>query len=164
MPRRARSSLPDGFFHVTTRSAGGAAIFEDPIDRKVFLQILRRAIERHKWTCHAYCLMGTHYHVVLQTTVERLSAGMHELNGTYAQRFNERHGRRGHVFGARFSSWVIEDDEHFEATLAYVVGNPVRAGLVLSADEWRWSGLGAPPPGTDPGLSLGHGRKGQAAA
>ena len=76
---------------------------------------------------------------------------MHELNGTYAQRFNGRHGRRGHVFGARFSSWVIEDDDHFEATLAYVVGNPVRAGLVLSPDEWRWGGLGAPPPEDRPG-------------
>src|SRR5690349_2219536 len=91
--RRPRSWLPDGFFHLTTRGVQGLMIFEDAIDRIVFLQLLRRTIERHEWTCHAYCLMGTHYHLVIQTTVERLSAGMQDLNGTYAQQFNTRHQR-----------------------------------------------------------------------
>jgi hypothetical protein len=97
----------------------------------------------------------THYHLVIQATVDQLSTGMRQLNGIYAQHFNARYERRGHVFAERFSAWVLEDDDHFEATLAYVVGNPVRAGLCRSPEEWQWSGLGAPPPGTDPGLSLG---------
>jgi putative transposase len=155
MARRPRSSLNNGFFHVTTRGVVGLMIFDDAIDRIAFLQLLRRTIERHDWVCHAYCLMGTHYHLVIHATVDQLSTGMRQLNGIYAQHFNARYERRGHVFAERFSAWVLEDDDHFEATLAYVVGNPVRAGLCRSPEEWQWSGLGAPPPGTDPGLSLG---------
>jgi len=59
-----------------------------------------------------------------------LTAGMQKLNGRYAQRFNRRYDRVGHVFQNRFSSHVIEDDEHFRRAIAYVHANPVDAGLL----------------------------------
>jgi putative transposase len=65
---------------------------------------------------------------------------MQHLNGSYARRFNRRHGFRGHVFEDRFASWVLRDERHFHATLAYVRENPVRAGLCRHADDWPWSG------------------------
>src|SRR5215204_2897428 len=86
------------------------------------------------------CLMGTHYHLVVETTSKRLSHGMQYLNGEYAQRFNRRHHRDGHVFGARFAAWVVRDDEHYGCTLEYVLTNPVRAGLVEDWTDWPWSG------------------------
>jgi REP element-mobilizing transposase RayT len=84
--------------------------------------------------------MGTHYHLVVDSPTERLSAGMQNLNGVYAERFNVRHDRDGHVFGARFASTVIRDEEHYERTLEYVLSNPVRAGLVDDWTDWPWSG------------------------
>jgi REP element-mobilizing transposase RayT len=83
--------------------------------------------------------MGTHYHLVVETPVLRLSKGLQRLNGAYAQAFNRRHARTGHLFGDRFASWVVEDEEHLVAACRYVVENPVRAGLCAHAEEWRWS-------------------------
>jgi hypothetical protein len=92
----------------------------------------------------------------VQTNTANLSAGMHVLNGTYARGFNERHGRRGHLFGARFYSVEIDDDEQFERAGLYVVENAVRAGLCPVWTDWLWCGLDAisfPPAASHPALS-----------
>jgi putative transposase len=139
MPRVLRSDLPDGIVHVTTRGVWKRLVYLDDEDRRTFLELLALVIRRHLWDCHAFCLMGTHYHLVVETTIERLSAGMQYLNGEYAQRFNRRHDRDGHVFGDRFAAWVIRDENHYERTLQYVLANPVRAGLVDDWADWPWS-------------------------
>jgi putative transposase len=105
MPRIRRSDLPDGILHVTTRGVFAREIYLDAVDRRLFVALLALVARRYGWHCHAYCLMGTHYHLVVETTIGRLSAGMQYLNGVYAQRFNMRHGRHGHVFGGRFRVW-----------------------------------------------------------
>jgi REP element-mobilizing transposase RayT len=139
MPRIRRSDLPDGVFQVTTRGVFGRLVYLDDQDRRAFLGLFALVITRHRWECHAFCLMRTHYHLVVETTTERLSAGMQYLNGVYAQRFNRRHSRDGHLFGARFAAWIPRDDEHYERTIEYVLTNPVRAGLVTDWTEWPWS-------------------------
>jgi putative transposase len=141
VPRIRRSDLPDGILHVTTRGVFERLIFIDDADRREFLRLLALVVGRYRWECHAFCLMGTHYHLVVETIIERLSAGMQYLNGVYAQGFNRRHARDGHAFGARFASWLIRDDDHYQRTLEYVLSNPVRAGLVDDWTEWRWSGV-----------------------
>ena len=84
--------------------------------------------------------MPNHYHLVLETPFPTLSQGMHYLNLFYARQFNERHGRSGHLFEARFWSARIEDDDHFAGVCLYVLHNPVRAGLCELVTEWRWCG------------------------
>jgi REP-associated tyrosine transposase len=140
MPRMNRSEFSDGLFHVTTRGVEGVRAFRDDLDRAFFLKLLAANARRSNWRVEAFCLMGTHYHLVLSTFVAKLSAGMHRLNGDYARAFNRRHGRRGHLWAARYSSWVIEGDEYLENTVRYVLLNPVRAGLCRTPEEWRWSG------------------------
>ena len=137
--RILRSDLPDGFFHVTTKAVHGAYVFVDDEDRLEFLELLGQCVSRFGWRCIAYCLMGTHYHLLLETTVEEMARGLHRLNGVYAQRFNGRHERKGHLFGDRYSAWVVEDEDHLDATITYIVENPVRAGLCETPEEWRWS-------------------------
>lgn len=145
MPRRPRSELEDGTYHITARGAGGIPLFAEDVDRLDFLGLLERAVGRFSWTCSAYCLMSTHYHVVLEARRADLSRGMRWLNGTYAQRFNGRHQRRGHLFAARFSAWVVHDERHLEATLRYVLENPVRAGICRLPEDWPWSAGPASP-------------------
>jgi REP element-mobilizing transposase RayT len=145
MPRRPRSQLPDGIYHVTSRGNAGAALFTDDVDRNVFMALFRHCVRRHGWRCHAYCLMSTHYHLVLEAERSHLSAGMRLLNGVYAQRFNDRHDRSGHVFEGRFRVWVVTDKAHLAATCQYVLANPVQAGACPAVGEWPWSGLSLPP-------------------
>jgi putative transposase len=139
VPRRLRSHLGDGTFHVTARGTGGIFVFLDDVDRQVFVSLLQHVSERFVWRVDAWCLMGTHFHLLVEATREQLSASMHLLNTIYAQRFNRRHGRRGHLFEERFASWLIEDEPHMEATIAYILENPVRAGLCDDARDWVWS-------------------------
>jgi putative transposase len=125
---------------VTARGAAGGALFCDDTDRLDFIIQLTYTTRGFFWTCHAYCLMTTHYHLLVESSQEMLSRGMHRLNGLYAQRFNARHGRRGHVFEQRFQAYLVEGEEHFEEASRYILENPVKAGLCETAEDWPWSG------------------------
>ena len=140
MTRLPRGVLPDGVFHVTSRGVGQADIFLDDLDRVAFMHLLRAAVGTFSWNCHVYCLMTNHYHLVLEAKIPLLSAGMHRLNGIYAQHFNTRLERTGHVFESRFSSRVVERESHLKNACNYVLENPVRAGLCARAEDWAWSG------------------------
>ncbi|HEU0335600.1 MAG TPA: transposase [Gaiellaceae bacterium] len=139
MPRPLRRDLPDGFFHVVSRGVAGGLVYLDDDDRRSFLAILSAALTRSRLEVHALCLMGTHYHLVVEGLVSELSRLMHRLQGTYAQAFNERHGRFGHLFADRFTARPIASDEHLVEACRYVILNPYRAGLVESPADWPWS-------------------------
>jgi putative transposase len=128
-------------YHLTTRAKG--AIFTDDEDRGFFLGQLRRVIRRHAWVCHAYCLMTTHYHVLVMTPEPDLARGMHRLNGSYAQYFNERHAAWGHVFAGRYGSVLVEGEGHLLELFRYIALNPVRAGACRAPSSWHWSSYAA---------------------
>ena len=139
MPRILRTTLPDGYFHVYARGVADTPVFVDTEDRLSFLSLLLAVRRRYGWRLDTLCLMTTHYHFVLESARDRLSAGMQWLNSVYAQNFNRRYARRGHLFGGRFGSRVIEDEEYLRAVCDYVLLNPVRAGLCERASDWPWS-------------------------
>ncbi len=70
-----------------------------------------------------------------------MSWAMQTVNSVYAREFNARHGRRGHLFGDRFADTLVESDPQCEKTIAYILENPVRAGMVKRIEDWPWSGL-----------------------
>src|SRR5262249_15657710 len=88
MARVPRCLYPDGPFHVTTRGVARMTIYRDDADRRLFLRLLAGTVARFDWTCHAFCLMTNHYHLVLEPTRANVSAGFRTLNGIYAQTFN----------------------------------------------------------------------------
>jgi REP element-mobilizing transposase RayT len=139
MPKLPRSSLPDGFFHVVARGVYRSSIYADDLDRRRFVELLHRCSETYNWECYAYCLMTTHYHLVVEARRKELSAGVQYLNGRHAQRFNRRHERYGALFAERYSARAVESEEHLYEACAYVVLNPVKAGLCESVEHWPWS-------------------------
>lgn len=139
MARVLRTALPDGYFHVIARGVDGCEIVRDDIDRRRFLSYLRDSVDRYGWVVHAFCLMTTHYHVVLYSKTIDLSGGVQRLNGRYAQFFNRRHLRFGHLFADRFTSRVIESERYLRDACLYVVENPVRAGICDSGAPWPWA-------------------------
>ena len=139
MPRAKREPVPAGYYHVTTRGHRDEPIFVDDHDRTWFLTLLTRLVAKEAWQCLAYCLMSNHYHLVLSVPEASLSYGMQRLNGLYAQSFNNRHNRRGHLFGARYRLTFIETEVHLVEACRYVVLNPVRACLCHRPGDWAWS-------------------------
>jgi REP element-mobilizing transposase RayT len=116
-----------------------------------FMRMFARIAVRYRWVVYAWCLMTTHYHIVVHTPEAGLSEGMRDLNGAYARWSNRYRGRADHAFGKRFGSVLIETDEHLQEACRYVVLNPVRAGICSSPADWPWSsyhatvGLAHPP-------------------
>jgi putative transposase len=139
MARPLRLEFEGAVYHLTARGNARAPVYEDAADRRRFLDLLWRTVERRGWLCHAYCLMGNHYHLVVETPAANLGRGMRDLNGMYTQAFNRRHGRSGHVFQGRYHAVLVQRDAHLLELCRYVVLNPVRAGLVVRAEDWRWS-------------------------
>ena len=124
---------------MTARGVAYLPIFRDASDRRVFLALFEDVVMRLGWLCLAYCLMTTHYHLLVRTPKPNLSLGMHRLNSGYARTFNRRHGGRGHAFERRYGSVVVETDAHLLGVVRYLALNPVEAGIVEDPAAWPWS-------------------------
>jgi REP element-mobilizing transposase RayT len=140
MGRLPRSTFPDyGVWHATTRGVERRAVYLDRDDGRRFLTQLWQAVERRGLHVHALCLMPNHYHLVVQSVRDHLSRALHRVNGVYAEDFNAKYTRSGHLWGDRFALWQVRDDEHLRASCEYVLTNPVRAGLCERVVDWPWS-------------------------
>ena len=139
MSRPLRIEFHGALYHITARGNERKSIFRSNDDRERFLHMLECSCERYQWLCHAYCLMGNHYHLVVETPLGNLSKGIAYLNGRYSQYFNRPHRRVGHVFQGRFKSILVEKQSYLLELSRYVVLNPVRAGMVRTPQEWPWS-------------------------
>ena len=139
MARPLRLEFAGALYHVTSRGDRREAIYEKDEDRELFLSILSEVCELYHWVCHAYCLMGNHYHLLIETPEANLSKGMRQLNGVYTQSFNRAHRRVGHVFQGRYKAILVDKDSYLLELARYIVLNPVRARMVRSAKDWPWS-------------------------
>jgi REP element-mobilizing transposase RayT len=134
-----------GLFHVFTRCVyASPSLYRDDVDRLEFLRYLARTTVRSGWSCIAFCLMTTHYHLVVDVADDVLPKGMHSLNLAYARAFNLRYGLKGRVQFRPYGASRIHSEGDFLTRYRYVVRNPVRAGLCDRAEEWQWSSF----PGT----------------
>ena len=139
MPRQPRSQLPNGIFHVTARAVADKPLYVDDYDRKRFLWLLKRFCSEFGLQRHAYCLLGTHYHLLLEGRSADLSRLMHRVNSRYAQQYNERHAGYGHLFGERYTVRVVQDEKQLADTYAYIEANPREAGLCGWDEPWPWA-------------------------
>ena len=142
MPRPPRVEVPGGIFHVYARGSRQHAIYRTRADRLTYLWFLERTVERYRWCCLAYCLMGNHVHLLVETPDPNLGKGMQSLHGRYAQRMNQRHGTRGALFESRYGCVVMENDAQLWMAIRYIALNPVEAGLCRHADDYEWSSYG----------------------
>jgi putative transposase len=162
MPRRPRAEYEIGVYHVTGRGNRKQPIYVDDKDRARYISTLARVTLRMEWYCLAYCLMGNHVHLLIETRETNLGTGMQRLHGSYAQYFNKRHRLSGHLFQDRFHCVGVRSDPQFWVVAAYIACNPVTAGLCPAPNAWRWSSHaaithGRPPcrrPGRRPARAL----------
>ena len=139
MARASRENPADGWHHVMNRGARQQSIFRDDRDRATFLGILHDLHRDDGVEIHAYCLMGNHYHLVVQCPDGNLSEAMQHLGSRYAQRFNKHHEIDGPLFRGRFRSKSITIDHYLVAAVRYVHRNPIELSTTGDLAAYRWS-------------------------
>ena len=139
MARLARIVIPDVPHHVTQRGNRRLPVFFGDNDRAAYLALVAAACSERAMTCLAWCLMDNHIHLIfVPKRAEDLAAALGEAHRRYSRRVNFREGWRGYLFQGRFASYPM-DDAHLMAAVRYVENNPVAAGMVGQAEDWRWS-------------------------
>lgn len=121
------------------RGVDGREVFVDDQDRRDFLATALRLKAETSYSILAYCLMGNHFHFAIRVENIPLSRVMHRLLTTYVLGFNARHERAGHLFQARYKSFLCLDDAYLISLIRYIHMNPVRAGLTSCPGDWAWS-------------------------
>ena len=118
MSRTPRKQSESNVYHIFARGVGRVQLFEDDTDNSYFLDLLERMASHESCAIFAYCLMGNHFHLVVRMPMDDLSEAMRRLEVSYAQYFNEKHGRTGTLFQGRFGSEPIDSDEQLLAAMS----------------------------------------------
>ena len=142
MGRRARGEiLFDGCFaHIFSRSFDKLWLFEEGKDFQTFEKLLLEAKEKFGFLIHHYCLMHTHFHLLVSIPdVGRFSTGLQWLKREYTLAFNRRRKRSGPLWRERFKSQLIENESYLYACGRYIEENPVKANLVPRPEDWPHS-------------------------
>ena len=139
MSRPLRIQYPNAWYHVMNRGRRGDLVFEIKDDYKRFIDVLHEATELFALRVSAFCLMPTHYHLLVQTPDANLPRCMRHINGVYTQRFNSAHSLDGQLFKGRYKAIVVAEDNYLLQLVRYIHRNPVRAGMVESPMDYEWS-------------------------
>jgi putative transposase len=144
MARKLRVEYPGAVYHVMNRGDRREEIFKDDKDRERFIETLGETCTKTGWQVHALCLMGNHFHLVVETPQGNLVAGMKWFLGTYTARFNRRHKLFGHLFSGRYKALPVDGsgNGYLKTVCDYVHLNPVRARLLKPEQAlrtYRWS-------------------------
>ena len=144
MGRPHRPALGGYVYHVLNRANARLPICEEPEDFAAFERVLEEAVERYRMRLLSYAVMSNHWHLVVWPRKDgELSRFVGWLTLTHTQRWHaHRHSvGEGHVYQGRFKSFLVQSDEHLYTVCRYVERNPLRAGLVRKAENWRWTSL-----------------------
>ena len=142
MPRKARRRVlyDNCFAHVFSRSIEKKYIFARDDEFELFFRLLLEAKNRFTFKVFHYCLMHTHFHLVVGVKqLSDFSAGFKWIKWHYTQSYNRERKRRGTVWQGRFNGLVIEDENYLRSCGHYVENNPVEAGIVQRATDWDYS-------------------------
>jgi REP element-mobilizing transposase RayT len=139
MPRTARQKSSMDTYHIMLRGINKRDIFLAKDDYHKFLYYVLRAKEKHTFHVYAYCLMTNHVHILIEPESDELGDIVRRITVGYAQYYNNKYARNGHLFQNRFKSEPVEDRRAFLTVLRYIHQNPVKAGMVRHISEYPWS-------------------------
>jgi putative transposase len=143
MARLPRLTVPGYAHHVIQRGNNRQTIFHDARDYELLLELLKEQAARHHVAIHSYVVMGNHFHLLATpATAGGIPAMMRAVDQRYAQYFNKRHGRVGALWEGRYRSTIVQSERYLLACMVYIDLNPVRAGTVTRAADYRWSSHG----------------------
>ena len=139
MARPKRIDLPFSLYHVFSRTNSGDIAFHDQKDWNIFLEYVSRYAYLFDYRIHAWCLMSTHFHLLMESSrIPRLSEFMRRLLTAYTVYHNRRHKRHGHLFQGRFKSYIVEKSDYFLSLSRYIHLNPRETAK--PQDPFRYQG------------------------
>jgi putative transposase len=141
--RPLRVEFAGAWYHVMNRGAARREVFLDQADRREFLGLIADVRSSFAVEIHAYCLMGSHYHLLVRTSRANLGQAMRHLDGVYTQRLNRRRRTDGPLFRGRYRAILIQADRHLTCVSRYIHLNPVEAGLAARPEDWPFSSYSA---------------------
>ena len=139
MSRMSRQKSSTGIYHAILRGINRQIIFEDNEDKEKFLEILKKYKEISQYEIYAYCIMDNHVHILIREGNEPLSKTMKRIGVSYVYCYNCKYERSGHLFQDRYKSEPVEDDKYLLTVIRYIHQNPLKAGIVDSIDQYKWS-------------------------
>lgn len=139
--RQARLTWQGAFHHIMNRGINGEYVFKSDELKNLFLNLLKEKIKKFKIRNLAYCIMDNHYHLILENNTGQMSEFMKTVNGTYGLKYRKYTGGKGYVFQSRFKSTLIENDYYLIQAVAYILGNPVKAKLVKTVQDYPWTSI-----------------------
>lgn len=143
MPRQARLDIPGALHHIMVRGINKSPIFKDDEDKSRFLERLGQIVSKGNCSIYAWVLMDNHVHILFKSGKDGISTVMRKVLSWYAQYFNHRHRRTGHLFENRYKSILCDEENYLLALIRYIHLNPVRAKMLTSRGElnrYPWSG------------------------
>lgn len=139
MPRTIRKKSHSNIYHVILRSVNRQQIFYDAEDYQRFLNLLVRFRTQCGYKLHAYCLMGNHIHLLMQTQDEDLSLIFRRIGASYVYWYNAKYNRTGHLFQDRYKSEPVDSERYYLTVLRYIIRNPVKAGICIRPEDYEYS-------------------------
>ena len=140
MARKLRVYSESGYMHVISRGVAKQTIFENEMDYKYFVRLIRIHSEETDVKIVAYCLMSNHFHILLHSEGDNVSQFMHRLSTSYSKYFNGKYDRVGHLFQDRFRSENVNDERYFMTVFRYIIRNPEKAGI-CKTEHYKWHSL-----------------------
>jgi len=140
MPRIARITISNGYYHIITRGNQKQPVFMDDSDYEKYVSLLSKYKKRYKFKLYCFCLMPNHVHLIMEVTNPlNLKRIMHGLNLSYTIYFNSKYKKIGHLWQDRFKSKIIQGTDYLLECIKYIENNPVRTSLTSKLSQYKWS-------------------------
>lgn len=139
MVRIARLESDTGYYHIMARGNNKEMIFRHSSEKQYFLRELQDRINEGDISVLSYCIMDNHVHLLINADLDLMADALKRTNIKFAMRYNKKYDRVGHVFQGRYKSEVINTEQYLLGVIRYIHNNPVKAGIVFKAENYKWS-------------------------
>ena len=134
-----REMAPDGVYHVYNRGNNGGEIYQDDLDRHAFLNLIYKYQKEYEFRFYALCLMDNHYHFLIKDNRLYLPEYMNTIQSQYAQKYNKKYKKKGHLFEGPFKSRLVRGSTDLFLLMKYIVRNPIKAGITNDIGKYYWN-------------------------